>query len=191
MVIAVMSTPEKPAAPDSGRLGRGRKSPARVCRVCRALAGCWALASAAAGLFAFLCTTMPVRRPVADSLLPTGPAWIPAGIFSLMVLGNLLVTFSMPLLVLPLLAAGFLHLRRHVRRRWAVAWAAALAAAFALEVAYLTNFAGPSTSIYYVGPAVPDWAHLAETAMFLALGALMIHILAAAYRESGRRLSSQ
>jgi hypothetical protein len=144
------------------------------------------LLSAGTALFEFLCSTMPVRYPVVTSEVPTGPSWIPAGLFVLMVGAALLVTLLMALLLLPLLASGFVHVRCYADRRLVAAWAGAMMAALALEVAYLTNFAGPSTSDNYTGPAVLNWAHLADAAGFLTIGAAMMVILIATSRASAR-----
>lgn len=147
------------------------------------VATCWAVASAAAGMFSFLCTTMPVQYPAADQMMgPAGPSWIPAGLFFLMALADLLVTVLMPVVLVALLAAGLWRLRAW----WAAAWTAAVAVAVMLEVAYLTDFGGPHVSEYYTGPAVPDWAQLADVAGFLALGGVMIWVVAAADRSAGR-----
>jgi hypothetical protein len=181
MVSAVVSTSKRLLMmPGPSRPAPGFWSSIAI----RVLVGCWALLSAAAGLFAFLGTTMPVRYSVATQLLPAGPSWIPAGLFVVMVLAVLLVTLSMALLLLPLLAGGFFHVRRHARPGLVAAWAAAAAAAVCLEMAYLTNFGSPHTSVNYTGPAVPDWAHLADTAGFMAIGAVMIWILTIASRLS-------
>jgi hypothetical protein len=140
------------------------------------VAACWAVASAGAGLFSFLLSTMAVQYPAADQMMgPAGPSWIPFWLFLPAALAAMLVTYLMPFGLLPLLAAG---LRRLGSWR-AVAWAAAVAAGVLLEVAYLTNFGGPNVPASYTGPAVPDWARLADVAVFLVLGGVMIWIATA------------
>jgi hypothetical protein len=148
------------------------------------LAACWAVTSAGAGMFSFLLTTMAVQYPAEDQMMgPADPSWIPFWLFFPAALAAVLVTYLMPFGLLPLLAAGLLRLRS-----WrAAAWAAAVAAGVLLEVAYLTNFGGPYVSATYTGPAVPDWPRLADTAVFLVIGGVMIWIATATGLPAARR----
>jgi hypothetical protein len=146
------------------------------------IASCWALLSAAAALYAFLSSTLPVRYV---GPLPTGPAWGPAWLSGFMVFADVLITVPMTLLLFLLLGVGLVHLRRHSRP--GAAWIGTIAAGFTLEIAYAIGIGGPDTFVDYTGPAVPDWADLVDTALFLVLGAVMIRILIAARRTSAPR----
>jgi hypothetical protein len=133
------------------------------------LIACWALLGAACYAYRFFWSTFPVTS--VDE--PAGPTWVVS-------IGEIVWALIAlhALCSVPLLLAGLIRLRR--TWRWAVAWASAAAAGLALEVMFVTGFGVPWVSPAYSGPAVLDWAYLAESAGFLLAGTAMVRVLAGA-----------
>jgi len=63
-------------------------------------------------------------------------------------------------------------------------WAGTVAAGITLELLFITGFGQPDPSPAYTGPAIVNWAWLAESVGFAAVGAAMIAILAGAERSA-------
>jgi hypothetical protein len=86
-----------------------------------------------------------------------------------------------------ILILGVAHFRRVApgRHLWKVAWAGAVVAGIVLMA--LVNYVHVSPYSPYTGPTMVSWGELPVSTGFLALGAVMIAILAGAARSASRR----
>jgi hypothetical protein len=138
---------------------------------------------AAGCAYLFAVSTQPVTIPDDPPVL--GPPWL-GGVAILLVFA---LAVPWALLPVPLLIVGIRRLRQvpPAGRRWCAAWVAAVSAAAGLEVLAVTRSAQPWVSPAYLGPAVVNWAALAESAGFLVAGLVMLAVLTAAQRTLRRQ----
>ena len=149
---------------------------------CRFLVAYYTMAGTAWCAYLFYLSTLPVTIP-GDWPEGGGPPWLAAIAVAALLL--LFVWWLFPLLLLP---AGLAYLPSAAlgARRWPAVWAGTVAAGITLEVLFITGSGQPDPSPAYTGPAIVNWAWLAESVGFAAVGAAMIAILAGAERSARR-----
>jgi hypothetical protein len=151
-------------------------------RACRFLVATWALWAAAASVYLFIWSTMPVSAPDEPPLW--GPDWLNTSMDFLT-----LSALAGTALLVPVLIAGLIYLSRTARATWpwAAAWVLVGVAAIAVEAMYVTGFAVPFVVPTYTGPAVVSWVSLFEAVGFLVTGGALIGVLIAVDRSKRKR----